>query len=62
MVVENRLEALESVLRAFFAGSAYFTRDELSSKGVGSLIRKPPKVQQAWPLSAKMASISAAVA
>ena len=39
-----------SVLRAFFASNACFTRDELSSKRVGGvgLSRKPPKLRSFW--------------
>ena len=46
VTVENRLEALLYVLRAFSASNACFARDEPSSKLVGGfgLSRKPPKL------------------
>ena len=65
MAVESRLEA--SVLRAFSASNASFTRDEPSSKRVGGvgLGPKPPNLRCSWrctqPRAAKATASVAAV-
>ena len=50
MAVENRLEALSAVLRAFLASNEFFARDEPSSKRVGGveLSPKPLKLRCPW--------------